>query len=116
MGTPPLGGPPPAGGLPTSVPGGYPPVGSKALIDPSGKGYRSRMQTPEQRAADAYRGPNYQSPIASDPTSTSWRVAHGLSPFLNGTGMIPSTADLAAADIGGKGLLGGGKRPKLNRG
>lgn len=42
--------------------------------------------------------PNYQSPYASDPTSTSWRVANGLSPFRDGSGVVPSAAALAQAD------------------
>lgn len=69
------------------------------------------MRTPEQRAADAFRGANYQSPYATDPSSTSWRVAHGLSPLLDGSGAVPTAAALAQADAGG--ATGGSANPQM---
>lgn len=54
------------------------------------------MSSSQYRATN----PNYQSPYASDLTSTSWRVANGLSPFRDGSGVVPSAAALAQADRG----------------
>lgn len=60
--------------------------------------YHTPSMSSEQYKAT---NPNYQSPYASDPTSTSWRVANGLSPFRDGSGAVPSAAALAQADQDG---------------
>jgi hypothetical protein len=68
----------------------------------TGKGFKRGVISEERKRRDSAVDANYQSPYASDPSSTSWRVAHGLSPLINAPGITqPSDEALAEADRGG---------------